>query len=218
MGEQNSTVRQTIIKVLICPSDQSPPTDATNADEIDTSLAAGTSYVGNLGDNCLGCVTPTTPTVAICPESGYKCRGLQLGDPPPPASGNPGARDKIPGTGSGIFWRHGSSVSISQVTDGTSNTFLIGEQIMRVTRWNAWVGANQSLGGTAVPPNWIPPAHIASQGLWWLWYNFRSQHPGGVNFAMCDGSVRFIKNSIDIATYQSLSTRSQNEIVSEGAY
>lgn len=218
LGQQNSTVRQSIVNTLICPSDPSPPTDSTNADEIGTDLAAGTSYVGNLGDNCLECKTPNTPTVAFCDASGYKCRGLQLGDPPPPPGGNSNARHTSRGTGSGIFWRHGASVPMREITDGVSYTLLAGEQVMKVTRWNAWVGGNQSLGGTAVPPNWVPPASKASPDLWWQWYSFRSQHPGGVNFALCDGSVRFIKNTVDIATYQAISTRRENEIVSADAY
>jgi hypothetical protein len=35
---------------------------------------------------------------------------------------------------------------------------------------------------------------------------------------MCDGSVRFIKNSINMFTYQALSTRGQNEVVSSDSY
>lgn len=217
LGQQNSTVRQSIVSTLICPSDPSQPIDSTNADEIETEMAAGTSYVGNLGDNCLEC-DPSTPTVAFCVASGHNCRGIRLGDPPRPPAGDPNARSRLRGTGSGIFWRHGASVSIGEITDGLSNTLLAGEQVMKVTRWNAWVQANQSLGGTAVPPNWVPPGNTASLDLWWQWYNFRSQHPGGVNFAMCDGSVKFIKDSINFATYQAISTRAQNEIVSADSY
>jgi prepilin-type N-terminal cleavage/methylation domain-containing protein/prepilin-type processing-associated H-X9-DG protein len=225
LGQQNSTVRQTVLNALLCPSDPSPPLDTANADEIGTNnTAAGTSYVGNLGDNCLQC-NPSAGVVQYCASQGYNCRGSQLGDP---------ATTTIPpgaGTGSGIFWRECSGVPLQQITDGTSNTLLAGEQIMKVTNWNAWVEANQCVGSTAVPLNYLAPGVAitgsgsinkttgkSDAGNWYHWYSFRSMHPGGGNFAMCDGSVKFLKNSINMITYQALSTRGQNEVISSDAY
>jgi prepilin-type N-terminal cleavage/methylation domain-containing protein/prepilin-type processing-associated H-X9-DG protein len=224
LGQQNMTVRQTVINSLLCPSDPSPPTDTTNADEIGNSLAAGTSYVGNVGDNCLAC-TPAAGVIQLCASQGYNCRGFQLGDPsttgvPPP-----------PPTGTGIFWRECSGVPLNSITDGTTNTFMLGEQIMKVTNWNAWVEANQCVGSTALPVNYIAPgvaisgsgSIVRSSGAsdvasWTHWYSFRSMHPGGANFATCDGSVKFIKNSINMNTYQALSTRAMGEVISADAY
>jgi prepilin-type N-terminal cleavage/methylation domain-containing protein/prepilin-type processing-associated H-X9-DG protein len=42
-----------------------------------------------------------------------------------------------------------------------------------------------------------------------------SRHPGGVNVAMCDGSVRFVSNSIDKAAWRALGTRAGGETVSD---
>lgn len=136
-----------------------------------------------------------------------------------------------PGTGSGIFWRQCNGVTLASITDGTSGTMLAGEQIMRVTLWNAWVEANQSVGSTAIPLNYLHPDAIITasgssrrsnganaQGQWTWWYSFRSQHPGGGNFAMADGSVRFIKQTISMPIYQALSTRGMGEVVSSDAY
>jgi prepilin-type N-terminal cleavage/methylation domain-containing protein/prepilin-type processing-associated H-X9-DG protein len=47
---------------------------------------------------------------------------------------------------------------------------------------------------------------------------FRSLHPGGVNFAKADGSVMFIKNSINLSTYRALGTRAGGEVVSSDQY
>jgi prepilin-type processing-associated H-X9-DG protein len=47
---------------------------------------------------------------------------------------------------------------------------------------------------------------------------FRSLHPGGVNFAKADGSVMFIKNSINLSTYRALGTRAGGEIVGSDQY
>ena len=43
-------------------------------------------------------------------------------------------------------------------------------------------------------------------------------HPGGGNFLSCDGSVKFIKNSINMNTYQALSTRACNEVIDADAF
>jgi len=49
-------------------------------------------------------------------------------------------------------------------------------------------------------------------------YSARSRHPGGVNVAMTDGSVRFIKDSIALAAWYALATRSGGEVISSDAY
>ena len=41
----------------------------------------------------------------------------------------------------------------------------------------------------------------------------RSHHPGGVTLLLCDGSVQFISNSVDLVTWRALSTRSGGEVV-----
>jgi prepilin-type processing-associated H-X9-DG protein len=46
----------------------------------------------------------------------------------------------------------------------------------------------------------------------------RSYHPGGVNVAFADGSIRFIKDTINIATWRALGTRGGGEVVSADAY
>jgi len=228
LGEQNSTVRVTVVNTLLCPSDPSPAIDSSNADEISNDPAAGTSYNGNLGDNCLNCgsTCPAGGVSAFNPAQGYPCRGNALGDSSTNKVGVPGQT-----TGSGIFWRQCSGVPLAQITDGTSNTFLAGEQIQKVTAWNAWVEANQSIGSTAIPLNYIAPgvaitgsdSTILATGKtdrysFHHWYSFRSLHPGGGNFAMCDGSVKFVKSTVNIATYQALSTRAQGEVISADSY
>jgi len=188
-GDQNSTVRATAVSTFFCPSDPSPRTSTLHGDELEGVLAAGSSYVGNVGSNCLEQAVSSWP-----------CQNPALGD----------------GTGgNGIFWRYGSKVSTSQIVDGLSNTFLVGEQIMAASQWNAWVHANQSLGSTALPLNYVPrPATT----LWPWTYSFRSRHPSGANFAFCDGSVRFVKDSINFANFQSLSTRNGGEVLSMDAF
>ena len=47
---------------------------------------------------------------------------------------------------------------------------------------------------------------------------FGSLHPGGANFAMVDGSVRFLKSSIAQPVYHALGTRAGGEVTSADAY
>ncbi len=46
----------------------------------------------------------------------------------------------------------------------------------------------------------------------------RSYHPGGVNVSFCDGSVKFIKNSVNLVAWKALGTRSGGEVVSADSY
>jgi prepilin-type N-terminal cleavage/methylation domain-containing protein/prepilin-type processing-associated H-X9-DG protein len=45
-----------------------------------------------------------------------------------------------------------------------------------------------------------------------------SNHPGGANFALCDGSVRFLKSTISLQTYWGLGTRGSGEVISADSY
>jgi len=45
-----------------------------------------------------------------------------------------------------------------------------------------------------------------------------SNHPGGVNVLMADGSVKFIKNSVSFATWYALATPDNGEVISSDAY
>jgi prepilin-type N-terminal cleavage/methylation domain-containing protein/prepilin-type processing-associated H-X9-DG protein len=64
------------------------------------------------------------------------------------------------------------------------------------------------------PPDWIPVPACQNLGQ----FGFRSLHPGGGNFAMADGSVRFIKETINLGTYRALATRAGGEVVSADQY
>jgi prepilin-type N-terminal cleavage/methylation domain-containing protein/prepilin-type processing-associated H-X9-DG protein len=45
-----------------------------------------------------------------------------------------------------------------------------------------------------------------------------SRHPGGVNVAMCDGSVRFVKDSVAVTTWWAIGTKAHGEVVSSDSY
>ena len=128
--------------------------------------------------------------------------------------GNRGVLDKPQDTRDchGIFF-YDSKIKISRVVDGTTNTFMIGERDTANCRSGVWAGVRN-------------PDGDGSRGLWYNIghsrsllnaptdvYNwdsdqgcgesFSSMHPGGANFALCDGSIRFISDTIDASPKQS---------------
>jgi prepilin-type N-terminal cleavage/methylation domain-containing protein/prepilin-type processing-associated H-X9-DG protein len=66
----------------------------------------------------------------------------------------------------------------------------------------------------AYPPDWIGVTACQNLGQ----YGFRSRHPGGANFAFADGSVKFLKNGVAVATYRALGTRRGGEVIGGDTY
>ena len=63
--------------------------------------------------------------------------------------------------------------------------------------------------------NWLKDTPVYQEfGQW----GFRSQHPGGANFVFADGSVKFIKESVNMNTYHALGTRGTGEVVSADSF
>jgi prepilin-type N-terminal cleavage/methylation domain-containing protein/prepilin-type processing-associated H-X9-DG protein len=104
------------------------------------------------------------------------------------------------------------------VTDGTSNTLMVGEiawvNNVTGTRYRTWVrgcDTNPVCSGSRNVTNAINSPSIAN-------YNdiaFGSMHTGGANFVMGDGSVRFIRDSINLNTYRALASRDGGEALSD---
>jgi prepilin-type N-terminal cleavage/methylation domain-containing protein/prepilin-type processing-associated H-X9-DG protein len=109
----------------------------------------------------------------------------------------------------GTIYSH-SAVRLTSITDGTSNTMLFSERdwssikaqnVMNYPEvkswWNSGLWMHTTFNG-GVPPNYCKKhPEPFEQGIWWwLNVNASSNHPGGVNVAFTDGSVRFVKESI----------------------
>jgi prepilin-type processing-associated H-X9-DG protein len=69
-------------------------------------------------------------------------------------------------------------------------------------------------GGCGNQPSSPPfPCTTTSSGTYLRMQMVRSKHTGGVNVAMCDGSVRFAANSVSLATWRALGTAQGQEVL-----
>ena len=99
--------------------------------------------------------------------------------------------------------------------DGASKTFLLGEAVPQFCGWSLWGWFDGSTATCGVPLNFRvpgkPPQNNSS--TWQECYSFMSRHNSGANFGMCDGSVSYINEQIDINIYRGLATIDGNETV-----
>jgi prepilin-type processing-associated H-X9-DG protein len=131
-------------------------------------------------------------------------------------------------------------VNMAGTTDGTSNTILIGEAEsdvrvvadMGIVRENnaSMMGrkdhwpfggddvdtSNQGdmsehLGSTGVPMN-LKPVAPGTAAFAAYEFSFGSRHTGGANFALADGSVRFVPQTIDLVIYKAMGSRNGGEV------
>ena len=102
-------------------------------------------------------------------------------------------------TGPGTVFDGAKAAKFSDITDGTSNTVMVVEVV-----------------GTGV--NWAEPVDLDAGNM--QFPNVTggstgpgSHHPGGLNAALCDGSVRFLSEAIDRQTLDALITKSGAETI-----
>jgi prepilin-type N-terminal cleavage/methylation domain-containing protein/prepilin-type processing-associated H-X9-DG protein len=172
---------QTSLAVFRCPSDETPPLMP-----VDGSPGAKRNF------DTPKCSVPAgfqPATANYIGSRGFIDAGCQPGTIPGRCLSN------------GVFFGN-SEVSIKQITDGTSKTFLIGERDGFCDS-ATWIGIRNADG-----PNMLSGYYVLGRISVDLNYpftdaddtcteGFSSKHSGGAYFAFCDGSVHFINEDIN---------------------
>ncbi len=228
-AQANYTVYATGINTLWCPSD--PTIGGTSQQTLFEPPAQTAVYYSSYA----GCTGTWYPELLAYPDLGNQARINQI---------------------NGVF-TYNRSNSMATITDGTSQTILLGERAHGLIDpqsrdyWHWW--ADSSLSDTTFwtlyainPQRKITNVSIENFSSAYL-ASASSFHAGGANFAFADGSVRFLKDTIDswtldpstgkpigvvesdqgmysvspktrVGIYQMLSTRNGNEVISSDSY
>jgi prepilin-type processing-associated H-X9-DG protein len=112
-----------------------------------------------------------------------------------------------------------------------SSALWWGSSINGVTRFAAFATAAPRLNANLQIPDPIPSTSYTGDVDSWVYdpnpaisalnagqFGFRSQHPAGANFLFGDGSVRFLKDTINLPVYRALSTKDNHEVLSADSY
>jgi prepilin-type N-terminal cleavage/methylation domain-containing protein/prepilin-type processing-associated H-X9-DG protein len=153
------------------------------------------------------------------------CAGTGDKDGPDANGAMIGARATIDSNGVVLSWQ--GVLTLTSITDGTSNTFLAGEKHVRYTtkfgtqedrsvfstndnNYRRYAGKGEA-GQNYILQIYSPDPQWNVQGV----SNrcFGSRHPGVCQFTMCDGSVRTVKDSTDVITLGLLAQRNDGQVI-----
>jgi prepilin-type processing-associated H-X9-DG protein len=178
----NLALASVVVPIYQCPS--APVTDSQNTSQPGKTI----HYYGNMGPKGTNAATNTAYNYSNTGgHGGFSLQGV--------LSVN-------------------SQVRLTDINDGTSNTFMVGEiswQKANTYRpWHrGWDGS--AMGSAKNVVNAINTAPYNGSNNF-NEVSFGSQHSGGANFALADGSVRFVTDGVSMAAYLAAASRDGGEI------
>jgi prepilin-type N-terminal cleavage/methylation domain-containing protein len=212
----NAIALNTKVEVFLCPSD---------SDKLPANLGARNNYYGNSGFNLLFQTPSTNP---MNPNYNMpRCNGIIVpretigfADVRDGTSNTAFVSEKIKGDGSNGVFTEESDTFQPGTYPGTPDAAYADCKAMDITDLSKqgvsnvgapWIYSYHSTTRYyhVSPPNarscMFPPGRIATTA--------GSYHPGGVLVALCDGSVRFVSETVELKTWRALGSRADKEIV-----
>jgi prepilin-type N-terminal cleavage/methylation domain-containing protein/prepilin-type processing-associated H-X9-DG protein len=198
----NSTSVRRTLDAFVCPSNRRAnpnlgvPAFQTQFGTTVSGLRFGPSdYRGNLA---AGFIMPD-PSSGNCPAG--------TGTPPNGAPIQINNVNVCPVYDNGITFQN-SQINMADVTDGTTNTLLMGESL---DPYGFWPYGISSAVRTNVDRTINRPITVNGVNYYSYWM---SKHPNTVNFARCDGSVTSITSQVNKVVFNKLMTRNGGESIS----
>jgi prepilin-type N-terminal cleavage/methylation domain-containing protein/prepilin-type processing-associated H-X9-DG protein len=219
MDPMNDLSRRTTVSIFLCPSDQQAPIP---------DGWAGTNYRANEGTSLAEGYGPSDPTGVN--------RGLPLPNGPFFVDSKVRLADITDGTSNtALFSEHVLGDFTNNEASERSDTFQPGTnpstagdairdcQAIDINnlafQGDSNIGAPWIRGASSTTSYWhsappgsrscmFPPLRVMTTA--------NSSHPGGVNVALCDGSVRFISYQINLTAWRALGTRNGGEVLDGG--
>ena len=221
--EHEDKVRNVVPDIFLCPSRRSG-TQPVGTRSLRTTVSGGGGRLP------CGCPVPARTEVKDLDVTGALCDYAgNHGDLTPGATGAP-TDFYFGGNGTGVIisvrpeCKSGKAIApsdrirMASVTDGTSNTFLFGEKFVPTTKVSEFPFDSPAYDGDHLPAS----CRLAGPGLRLAhgtddvlaaMVSFGSWHPGGVHFALVDGSTRFYAAETDTKILGSLANRRDARVV-----